>query len=396
MNFPKLKHPVLCRVLSYVVVIGGAFLPSIIICGFNVPEAVKVIVFLASAVVLVAYIAKNFIVLMGMDMALADYACYKDARKQYTLPPNVTKDKICRKIFKYGIKCDVQYKSPEPMALRYKFSQPITKNTSGIERVVAAYEVGILDRDTYSSIVSSAKRNSKALTGKKKAIWLDKEQKKSPLNRVTVVLIFADRVDFQLENSLYSMVCSSCGDAETDCVLPCVINLENRTCVFNSVRVGYVGVSYAVKNRGIRFIKKYVFGRKMNLKDNQNLVEYDIKDNIEINPEETLWDLWRRLNRIVKDIEEDEELNGIFETMSEKEILTDDMGFNLKWDHRGICQLMKVDEDKKIVQVDTVDYWSYPKTKAIGKQNIKLIEEHIVSYFANKGYKVEFVDFEIF
>ncbi len=392
MKFPKLKNPVLCRVLSYVVVIGGIFLPAIVISCFNFPEAVKIIAFMVCAVALIACIVKNIGVLMSMDMILATYACYKDARKKYALPHNITKDKIYRKISRYGIECDAKYKIPEPIALRYKFSYPLTMYTCGIERVIAAYEVDFLDRETYSSIVSTSKRNSNALRETKKARFLDKEQKKAPLNRVTVVLIFADNVDFQLSNDLYSTVCGSCGDEEKECILPCVINFADRTCVFNSVRVGYVGFTYAVKNRGIKFIKKYVFGKNMNLKDNQNYVEYNNKDNFEIDREETLWDLWRKLNNIIND----DEFNKMFENMSEKEIRIDDMSLNLKWDHRGICQLMKLDEDNKTVQVATVDYWSYPKTQAIGKQKIKLIEEYIVSYYANKGYKVEFVDSEIF
>ena len=73
---------------------------------------------------------------------------------------------------------------------------------------------------------------------------------------------FANKVDFQLSDNLYSTVCGNCGNEEKDCVIPCIINLSDRTCVFNSVRVGYVGFSYAVKNRGISFIKKIYFRRK--------------------------------------------------------------------------------------------------------------------------------------
>ncbi len=389
MGFPKLKNPVLCRVLSYIVIIVGSFIPTIIVFNLNVPEMVKGVSLLVSLIILVWYIMKNFATLMMLDMALATYACYRDARKQYVLPPKATKDKIYRRILRYGTKCDATYKNPEPVALRYKFSYPITIYTSGIERVIAVYDVDFLDRETYSSIVSSAKRNSVALRGKKKARWIDKEQKKAPLNRVTVVVIFANKVDFQLSNNLYSTVCSNCGNEEKDCVIPCVINLEDRTCVFNSVKVGYVGFTYAVKNRGISFVKKYVFDRNMNLKDNQNYVESEL----EIDPEETLWDLWKRMKGIVND---DKETEQLFEHFGDKEIRIEDGFLFLKWGQRGIIQMMKLDETNKSVVVSVFDYWSYPKVQAMGKQTKKLIEEHIVSYYANKGYRVTFSDEDIF
>jgi hypothetical protein len=389
MSFPKLKNPVFCRVLSYIVVIFGSFIPSIIAFNLNVPEEIKGVSILVSLIILVVYIMKNFVVLMMLDMALATYACYKDARKQYVLPHKVTKEKICRRVLRYGTKCEATYKNPEPIALRYKFSSPVTIYNSGIERVIAVYETDFLDRETYSSIISSAKRNSVALRGKKKARWLDKEQKKAPLNRATVVVIFAQNVDFQLSNSLYSTVCGNCGNEEKDCVIPCVINLSDRTCVFNSVRVGYVGFTYAVKNRGISFIKKYVFGGNMNLKDNRNYVECEL----EIDPEETLWDLWKRMNNMVKD---DKEEKQMFEHLADKEIRIDDGFLILKWGQRGIMQMMKIDEANKNIVVSVLDYWSYPKVQPIGKQTRKQIEEHIVSYYANKGYSVIFSDEYIF
>ena len=52
----------------------------------------------------------------------------------------------------------------------------MTVYSSGIERIVAAYEVDYLDRENYRDIFSSAKTNSKVLIGKKKARFLDSQQ----------------------------------------------------------------------------------------------------------------------------------------------------------------------------------------------------------------------------
>ena len=42
MNQPKLKYPRLCRILTYVVVIGAALLPIIIVFNLPVPDGLKV------------------------------------------------------------------------------------------------------------------------------------------------------------------------------------------------------------------------------------------------------------------------------------------------------------------------------------------------------------------
>ena len=131
----------------------------------------------------------------------------------------------------------------------------MTVYSSGIERIVAAYEVDYLDREIYRDIFSSAKTNSKALIGKKKARFLDSQQKKQPLHRVTVILILAHKIDAGLIDELYDLVCKQCGDEQENCLVPCVVDLEHHTCVFNCLRVPFVGFGYAVKNRGIRIVK---------------------------------------------------------------------------------------------------------------------------------------------
>ena len=212
MNIPKLKHPRLCRILTYVVVLGCGLLPIIIVLSLPTPDIVRVIVMFGSLIGLLFYLFRNFMVLMMMDMALASLSCYRTARTQYTLPANRTADSIRRSILRYGTQCNPSPIQPQPAALRYKFSNPMTVYSRGIERVIAAYEVDLLDRDMYRDIFSSAKTNSKVLTGRKTAIFLDKQQKKQSLHRVTVVLILAHKVDPQMIPNLYELVCKQCGD----------------------------------------------------------------------------------------------------------------------------------------------------------------------------------------
>ena len=388
MNIPKLKYPRLCRILTYVVVLGCGLLPIIIVFSLPTPDIVRIIAIFGSLIGLLVYLFRNLMVLMAMDMALASLSCYRTARTQYTLPANRTADSIRRSILRYGMQCNPSPIQPQPAALRYKFSNPMTVYSRGIERVIAAYEVDLLSRDMYRDIFSSAKTNSKTLTGRKTAIFLDWQQKKQPLHRVTVVLILAHKVDPQMLPDLYKLVCKQCGDENQDCIVPCVVDLARRTCVFNCVRIPYVGYNYAVKNRGIRIIKNKVFGGNLNLNGNTHFLE-PIRD---MNPEDSLWDFWKRLHHQVVGV--GRETKRRFESLSEQETLIVGDILYLKWDQRGICQTVKLDTENKVARVESVANWFYPQVQPIGLKTIQKIEEHITSYYTKQGFAVEFVDIE--
>ena len=388
MRYPKLKHPGLCRILTYVIVIGGCLLPAAVVSSFPVLDIIKAAAILASLIGLLIYIIKNFVVLMGMDTILASLSCYRTARKQYTLPKNQTPETIRRRILRFGTSCAPASHTPQPFALRYQFKHDFTVYSRGIEQVLAAYEVDQLDKDTYRSIITSAKRNSGALSGRKKALFLDRSQKEAPLHRVTVALILARKIDPQIAADLYNLVCRQCGDEEEDCIIPCVIDTVRCTCVFNCLRVPYTGFSYAVKNRGIRLIKNRIFGGNLNLRGNTMYV----LTNPNLNQDDSLWDLWRELHH--QFIGAERQTKRRFEAMAEKEIFCEEEFLYLKWDQRGICQSIMPDYEKKVVQVEQITDWYYPKMQPIGKKTIGEIQKHITSYFENSGYSAEFVSIE--
>ena len=388
MHYPKLKYPRICRILTYIVVIGFWALPAVVGCLFPVPDILKAVTILGCLMGLLVYIVKNFIVLMAMDTALATLSCYRTAQKQYTLPKSRTPEAIRHSILRFGTSCDPVPYTLQPSALRYRFSSPLTMYTRGIERVVAAYEVDQLDRETYRSILSSAKTNSKTLTGRKKALFLDSTQKKAPLHRVTVVPILAHSIDPQMTADLYDLVCKQCGDEEKDCTIPCVIDLTQRTCVFNCVRVPYIGFSYAVKNRGIRLIKYRIFGGNLNLRESA----MPVLPNDDMNPDDSLWDLWKELHH--QFIGAERQTKRQFESMSEKDILCKQNILYLKWDRRGICQSIQLDTERRVAKVELITDWYYPKMQPIAKRTIQSITKHITAYFEKSGYSVEFVDIE--
>lgn len=134
MNHPKLKYPRLCRILTYVVVVGTGLLPIILVFQFPVPDAVKIIILFASLIGLLVYLFRNFLVLMAMDIALATLSCYRTARTQYSLPEHRTAEVIRNSILHYGIACEPAPLKPQPSALRYKFGFPLTVYSRGIEK----------------------------------------------------------------------------------------------------------------------------------------------------------------------------------------------------------------------------------------------------------------------
>ncbi len=244
MKYPKLKNALLCRILVYVVIIGVALLPTVIMLLIKqIPDSIKVFTFLASCVGLLAYLFKNFILLMGLDIELAALHCHSNARTKFPLKKRFSKEKAKKKIKRFG-KCYSPIAiSPRPEILSYKFCSPVTVYTKGIEKILISYDVEYLDKSLFDMICSSAYANSKSLIGKKKALFLDKEQKKSPLNRVTVVFIFSKRVDEKLRSNLHQTVCKNNADGESVSFLPCVIDLvlllqkiyHIRGAVFNKV-----------------------------------------------------------------------------------------------------------------------------------------------------------------
>lgn len=387
MNYPKLKHALLCRILIYVIVIGGIFLPTIVACFVPfVPRYVKPLIFLASGIALAFYIVRTMGVMMALDLSLALEHCRSTARTRYSIPPACSVARMERRISHYGRKCAPTPYMPQPTNLRYRFKSSITVYTRGIEKVVAAYHTDLLDTDTYRSIFSSAKVNSKALIGLRKPMFLDKAQKKAPLNRVTVIVIFAQRVDAELRNRLYDVVCKQSGDDFEDSVLPCVIDIENQICVFNSMRLPYAEFACPVKNRGIRIVKQLIFGGRMPLSKNEHLLE----PMPEINPEDSLWKFWKALHYEM--IGQERELKRQFASMEDKAVVYREDELYVKWGERGICQQISLSPEKRQAKIESISMWFYPKVNPIAKKTIRQLEEYVTVYFSSRGYTVQFVD----
>ena len=386
---PKLKNALLCRILVYVVVLGGFIAPIIIVANLKfVPEAIKVIVGIGLAVGLLIYLLKNFVLLMAMDVGLAMLHCHNTARKQFVLPQSFSAKKVEKRISRFGQKCEPIAISPRPETLRYKSNAPMTIYSSGIEKIVATYHIDFLDKNQYHLIINSATANSKALKGKKKHCFLDKSQKSSPLNRVTVIVIFAKQVDEKLRNSLFDVVCKNGGDGFDTAILPCVVDLEKQICTFDSMRMPYTGFQYPVKNRGIKIIRKYLFNNKFPFADSPDMLD-PIKD---MDPEQSLWDFWKTMKKEL--VSDDKNMKKRFEKMKHRDIIFEDGYIYLKWEDHGLWISVELNEELRTAEIDPIDSWDYPKSNKIAKAAIKEIKTLLNTYFAGLGYTTKYISYE--
>ena len=387
LRFPKLKNALLCRILVYITVLGSFLVPIIIVARLSfIP--IKGIICIGLAIGLLVYIVKNFILLMAMDLSLATLHCHNKARKSFALSKSFSQKSTERKISGFGKETQPTAASPRPDLLRYKSSAPVTVYSSGIEKIIAVYHTGLLDKRGYDLILNSAEANTRSLKGKSRHRFLDSNQKKAPLNSVTVIIIFAKRVEENFACVLADTVLKNGGDGFDTAVIPCVVDIEKRLCTFDSMKIPYIGYQYPVKNRGIKLIKKYLFNNRFTYSESPEMREL-VTD---IDPEQTLWDFWRTTKKEL--ITNDRDLKKRFEKMKHREIISEDGFIYLKWEDCGIITAYELNEESKTAEADSVEFWAYPKKNKIAKDTIKEIQNEISKHFAATGYTVKYISFK--
>lgn len=385
MKYPKLKNALLCRILVYIVVLGGFIAPIIIVINLPfVPEPVKVLVGISLPIGLIVYLIKNFMVLMGMDMTLALLHCNNRGRKFFTLPKNFQVEKVEKRLSRFGKPYEPTGLSPRPHILQYKSEASMTIYAKGIEKVVATYHTDFLTKEQYQLFFRSGEANARALKGTKKHHFLDKEQKKSPLNCVTVIVIFAKRVEDGLNKNLLKIICQQAGDGHDTSILPCVVDLERGICTFDSEKIPYIGYQYAVKNRGIKMIRKYLFHNRFPYGTSTEMLDA-IPD---ADTEQSLWSFWNFIRKEI--IINEREMKKRFESMAHREVRWEENYVYVKWDKRGTYVPTETNEEQKTISIEPIDAWHYPKVNKMAKETIREIKKAISLHFARLGYSVEF------
>ena len=389
MEYPKLKNALLCRILVYVTVLSTFIAPIVVIASMSfVDDLVKVVVMLTLPIALIIYIIKNFAVLMGMDITLAKLHCHNTARKCFTLPESFDIERTKRRISHYGKSCSPSQISPAPQLLQYKCNASMTVYASGIEKVITVYSVDCLDKEEYQLIRRSAVANSNLLKGKRKLLILDKTQRETPLNRVTIILIFAQKVEEKFRQVLHKKVCQDDGDGFDDAILSCVVDMDTGFVTFDSERLPYVGYQYPVKNRGIKLIRKYLFSGRFPYATSPDLL--DSLEDIDLN--ESLWDFWKRMRKEL--ISDEKKTRKLYENMNHEDIIVEDDFLYLKWEGYGVFLSTETVDTTKEVLVDAIEFWYYPKKQKIAKETIKQIQTKIDLYYEGLGYKTRYNSYE--
>lgn len=387
MSFPRLKNALLCKAVLYLIILGALIAPIVIIvCLGFIPTALKLVLCVGWVFLSLAYLIKNFLLLMTADIALTNLHLVSTARKSFVLRPSFSVEATERRLARFGKSCDTAL-FPAPSLLRYKVNMPITVYSSGIERVIMTYHVDFLDKATFRSFVNSAAAISESLKGKCKPLFVDKIQKNSPINRATVVFIFAKTVDDGFQKSLFDAVCQNGGDGLDTALLPCVIDLKTQTCTFDSLRLPNLFQKPA-KNRGIKIVQKYIFNGDFTFAASGEMLE-PIK---ELDANQSLWHF---LKKTKKEIAlDDKQTSEQFEKMTHKQIVCQEDCLYVKWKDRGVYYLFELNEELKTAELDSSDMWDYPTQAKISKDTIKELENLISLYFAKLGYTAKFISFD--
>ena len=367
-----------------------------ILCSGNHPFSTSIctfgnkgmLIFIVCDIAMLIYIFARLPVLLSMDITLGHIHCRNIARKKFILPQGFNAERVEKRLKLFGKECNSTAISPKPDVLRYKYQPSITVYQKCIEKVVAVYHVDSLDKSKYHKIFSSAITNSKALEGKRSPLFLDKSQKNAPIARITVIFIFAKQVDADLRENLYGIVCQNEGDGVNSVIIPCVVDAESGTAVFNCVKIPYIAYQYPSKNRGINIVKRYLFGGILPLKASPNRVDMPM----DYDPKQSLWSFWRDTKK--KMVTDQKEAKKRYGNMTHGEIIFEYDYLYVKWEDRGVWLFVEMDEDTMVAKVDPIHTWYYPKANTIAKSTVKEIKKRISVYFAEMGYVTEFEDYE--
>lgn len=389
MEIFKIKNAKFCRFIIVLILLLITIFPFAVLT-FNFWEmgvrvGIGLILLFVSAFLLIKFSAS----VISSELVLKIIDANNKKRTKFDFPKKISKDKIERNIRKIGVKCEPTTVFPQPKLLRYQFKMPVSAYAMGIETIISTYSIGCLTNEELKNIIKSVKSNSKNLKSKKNAFYLDAQQKKSPLKRTDIVLIFADSVDATLERNLFNIICKEDKDGFNESIILCVFNQENKTIVFNCDWLPDAFSQYYARNRGIKIIKNKILKRKLDFKHNQNFVEFKFEG---IDTEQTLFQLLK--NESNNFVSFKKKTNNKFKSMKDREVVFQDDFLYIKIDGKGVAIYTEIIEEKKTVNIDTFDLWDYPKTNQISKKTISQIQNLATDYFFKKGYTVKFLSTE--
>ncbi len=392
MNIFKIKNTRFCTfIITFIIILIVALPFSVILLKFldlEIRLGICLILLFVSVFILIKFSESA----IGAELMLKMIEAKNKQRTEFVLPEGITKEKIESNVRKIGAPVEPALFLPQPQILNYSFKTPLTGFSSGIETVVSFYKTQFLGEAEYKNILNSVQTNSKNLKGRKKSHFLDSEQKKAPLKRTVIALIFADSVEEKMSGNLYNIIVKEDKDGVDESVLPCVINFKDNTVFFNTAIIPDMFSLKPSRNRGIKIIKNEIFKGKLDFKNNPNRIEFNTD---EIDVEQTLFKLIASERKEFKNIEKREKTNRkIFKKMNDKEILQKGNNLYIKLGDKGVCLYVESDAENKLATIEFFYMWDFPKTNQISKKTIKEIQSMAINYFSQQGYITKFSSLE--
>lgn len=392
-QFPQLKQTLLCKIFLCLMMLKYAIFGILVGTLSVIPDNVKVFLIVGACILTLADMFRNFAFYLTTEMTLEVLHCLLTGGWEFSLPQAFSAQELVQRCGSFGRAYEPAVLAPRPAILRYRSGRPAQMFASGIEKIIAVYPVAMLDEDTYRRIHASAAQNAKALKGKKKHILLEKPQRKAPIDQVTVALIVADQVEEAFRSKLKDVASKQVGDGETVSMIPCVVDLEKQRCIFDSTREVFLDGHYPVKNRGIRFIKRYLFRGGLRLIGDSNDFlknEAAAAENGEEKEvlEMSFWEFARMTKKEMAGCDEEDEKR--FKQMKHREIVVEGEYLYLKWEQSGIWTALEMDEKARTVKLDPIVSWYYPRARKIDKETVKKLKKEIGAYFADEGCTVKY------
>lgn len=376
MNIFKIKNAKFCKFLIALFIMLVTVFPFLVLTfGFLALEA-RLAACLVLLILCVFVLVKFFKTAFTSELILKIIDANNKMRTKFELPENVTKEKIEKNILRFGKGIEPTPVFPQPELLRYQFKAPVTGNAKGIETIISTYSIPNLTNSDFKNIIKSAKSNSRNLKGKKKA----------PLKRTDIIIIFANSVDATFEKHLFDVICKEDADGFDESIIPCVFNFSNNTIVFNCTWLPDAFSEGYARNRGIKIIENKLLENRLDFKRNENYVEFKYEG---IDREQTLWQLLKSQEKEFKNIAKTE--NKRFKNMKDREVTFEDDFLYVKLGEKGVALYSEINEAAKTVNVDSFEFWDYPKTNQISKNAISQIQNLATDYFFREGYTVKFL-----
>lgn len=389
MKFPKLTTPILTMVISYLPII----LPFLIVVSYRLlftdgeMDFWGLIELFGSLGFALFFIIKGFGFFIFSDVILQEIHVWQKARQYFESDINgrdliTARNKISGRCTLFGKQINPE--SNDDWLILYRLSRrnSSTVNWSRIDKHFLVYGTEYLDEKSYAEIIISARANIKKQDKPfKPTIFTDKQQRKAPLCKYSVVVILAERISpYVIEKAGKSIQNNYDG-----CMMPCVADLSTGRYYFDSLAETTVS-ERPQKNRSISLIKHLVFGGKLPLKNNDKMLQCEVDAEF---LEMTLWDLIKFYRKIVK--EGNRETDEFIKKMKFDEVKLDESLVFYKMNKKTAVFMASENEKcKNKLEVSlTVDY-DYPNKGKFTISEMNTIRKRISEELNKMGYEVTF------